>query len=204
MDSVESTDFVKYFCKKSESDEEMKRICFMTTLYTSRQQWCTSTCLAKEYHLYTSYSCTYWSVSTCGHQNQKLMWTIFSPVSVPFWPIIDIIGSWQYVHMKEQVLSFKTNGHLWKSVKNWLQKWGKSKAISKHVTFSHVDLKGLFTLGDEDKVDLRQISRFCSHWATVKIFHFGNVFVCFAPNSVPEKYMWLCLVSICYIFVWEI
>ena len=62
--------------------------------------------------------------------------TIFGHVSVPFRPIITIVGSWQCVHLKDQVLSFKTNGHLWKSVKNWLQKLAKSNAISKHVAFS--------------------------------------------------------------------
>ena len=33
-------------------------------------------------------------------------------------------------HLKDQVQSFRTNGHLWKSVTNWLQKWGKSNVIS--------------------------------------------------------------------------
>ena len=66
--------------------------------------------------------------------------TIIGPVSAPFpacfGPNLTIVGLWQCVHLKDQVLSFKTNGHLWKSVKNWLQKWAKSNAISKHVAFS--------------------------------------------------------------------
>ena len=59
-----------------------------------------------------------------------------APFRPRFGPIIGIIGSLKYVHMKEQVLNFKTNGHLWKSVKNWRQKWAKSNASSKHVAFS--------------------------------------------------------------------
>ena len=31
-----------------------------------------------------------------------------------FGAIITIVGSWQCVHLKDQVLSFKMNGHLWK------------------------------------------------------------------------------------------
>ena len=56
-----------------------------------------------------------------------------APFRSRFSPIITIVESWQHVHLKDQVLSFKTNGHLWKSVKNWLEKLAKSNAISKHV-----------------------------------------------------------------------
>ena len=58
------------------------------------------------------------------------------PFRSHFGPIITIVRSWQCVYLKDQVLSFKMNGHLWKSVKNWLQKWAKCNAISKHVAFS--------------------------------------------------------------------
>ena len=53
-----------------------------------------------------------------------------APFRSRFGAIITIVGSWQCVHLKDQVLSFKMNGHLWKSVKNWLQKWVKSNVIS--------------------------------------------------------------------------
>ena len=53
-----------------------------------------------------------------GHQYCQNYQQFSAPFRSRFGPIITIVGSWQYVHLKDRVLSFKTNDHLWKSVKN--------------------------------------------------------------------------------------
>ena len=62
-----------------------------------------------------------------------------------------------------------------------------------------VILQGTFALGDDDKVDLRRLSRFCSHWAMAIFYHSGDVFLCFAPYSVLEKNMCFCFASRRYV-----
>ena len=117
--------------------------------------------------------CSTWSQNTLGHQNCQNCQQFSAPFRSHFGPIITIVESWQHVHLKDQVLSFKTNGHLWKSVKNWLEKLAKSNAISKHVTLLlPVYLKCLVTVATvtmTSKGTSQTIIRPCS-WALLPTF----------------------------------
>ena len=58
---------------------------------------------------------------------QKLPMSAFLVI---IWPFTGIWSSQNLAHLVEEVLSFKMSGLTSKSVKNWLQKWGKYKATS--------------------------------------------------------------------------
>ena len=109
--------------------EEMKRICFMTILLTSRQQWQHVNML--RWGICCNTLLQHWDMQQyCCNTVKYFCQQFLAPFRSRFGAIITIVGSWQCVHLKDQVLSFKMNGHLWKSVKNWLQKWVKSNVIS--------------------------------------------------------------------------